>query len=554
MSELLGITVEDLVATATQRRARIPSEIGAFVALEAAEALAEGPASVRASDVRIADDGTISVFAPPNSATSDDAARAVVAMLSELLAASGTGVPRALVTLVEQGPSSGRWDLGSLRDDLEASLVPLNRAAARRVLSRMLRDVRRPRVETVTPPPPPPDDGTLDAQLDALLDSEDLAPPPRSADDLDAELDATISELDAPDVAPVARSYAPRPIERAPEPIAPEPIAPERIAPRPLRAQPVAERPSAPIERAPEPDDVTLQDHDAPPARLDRGAERSAGSPEVARRGRDAVAPRSELDDRSEQLETLGGELDRPRKRGGSLGWILAFLALLTATAAALAVMRPDLVDRALGRPAPPPPDPGPTEEDRERMLREHRARFGTLVVTGAPSRAQVLMYVGRGPALATDLPLGVALEFVAVADGRTPTRAVVPPDASWDEVEGRPRYELAMQAGSAPMAELALGPTTLPQDVGAPSGSLGDVRVITNPPGAKVYVVVGFAPSVSVENVRTDEAVELLVYSEGAPVQRVVVGPSDWVESADGGKRAEVSVPAPAPEPPRRR
>lgn len=520
MSELLGITVEELVTTAAQRKARIPSEIGAFIALETAEALAEGPARVRASDVRIADDGTISIFAPPNSATSDDAARAVVSMLSELLAASGTGVPRALVTLVDQGPSSGRWDLASLRDDLEASLVPLNRAAARRVLSRMLRDVRRPRVETVTPPPPPPDDGTLDSELDALLDGADLSPS-RTADDLDAELDATISELDAPDSDPLAvRSYAPPPIERAPEPIAPEPIAPRPIERRPIEHRAAEHRPP---ERAPDPDDATLQDAEPP------------------------RAPRPRIE-RADELETLGGDLDRPRKRGGSLGWILAFLALLTATAAALAVMRPDLVDRALGRPPAPPPDPGPTEADRERMVREHRARFGTLVVSGAPSRAQVLMYVGRGPALATDLPLGVALEFVAVADGRTPTRALVPPDASWEEVEGRPRYELAMQAGSAPMEELALGPTTLPQDVGAPTGSLGDVRVITNPPGAKVYVVVGFAPNVSVENVRTDEAVELLVYSEGAPVQRVVVGPSDWVESADGGKRAEVTVPPLAP------
>ncbi|MCZ7686927.1 MAG: hypothetical protein M5U28_52560 [Sandaracinaceae bacterium] len=107
MSELLGVTVEDLVAMAKQRRARIPSEIGAFLALEVCEALIDGPAAVRTTDVRIADDGTISVFAPPHSATTDEAARSVVAMLGALLVAAGTGVPRSLVALIEKGALVG---------------------------------------------------------------------------------------------------------------------------------------------------------------------------------------------------------------------------------------------------------------------------------------------------------------------------------------------------------------------------------------------------------------------------------------------------------------
>ncbi|MBZ0117690.1 MAG: hypothetical protein K8H88_11880 [Sandaracinaceae bacterium] len=143
MSELLGVTVDDLVASANAREVRIPSEIGAFVALEVSEALLSGPARVRSSDVRIAEDGTISVFVPPGSATSEEAARSVALMLSSLLSAAGTGVPKGLAALLSRGPSSGRWELSTLRDDLEAALVPLNRAAARRVLSRMLREGRR---------------------------------------------------------------------------------------------------------------------------------------------------------------------------------------------------------------------------------------------------------------------------------------------------------------------------------------------------------------------------------------------------------------------------
>ena len=90
---------------------------------------------------------------------------------------------------------------------------------------------------------------------------------------------------------------------------------------------------------------------------------------------------------------------------------------------------------------------------------------------------------------------------------------------------------------------DLALGDTRLPQNVGSPTTELGTVRVVTSPPGAKVYVLVGFSPSVIVENVRTDEAVELLVYHEGHPVSRHVIGPSDWQEAADGAKSAILEV-----------
>lgn len=536
MSELLGITVEDLVATATQRKARIPSEIGAFVALEVCETLSDGPARVRPKDVRIADDGTISVFALPHSATEEEAARSVVALLGALLVAAGTGVPRGLVALLERGPTSGRWDLASLRDDLEASLVPLNRAAARRVLSRMLRDVRRPPSSQRPPstlPEPPPSDASLDAQLDELLEGSAApaaaSPPPAAiAAALDAELDATISELDAVRLEQSATNGAGR-------------DAPKRPATTPSTsgARAFARASDAPVE----PDDATMYD-DAGPSPIPSAAR----TPGEGAPSRGSTANESTLD-----LDTLGAELERAPKRGGALGWLLAFVALIAVTTAALAVMRPDLVDRALGRAPSTAPDPGPSAADHERMLREHRGRFGTLTVTVSPPRAQVLMYVGRGPALATDLPVGVAHEFVAIADGRAPTRAVVPPDATWESVDGRPRYELAMQTGAEPMEELALGATMLPRDIGTPTGALGDVRVITNPPGAKVYVVVGFAPDVTIENVRTDEAVELIAYIDGSPIERVVIGPSDWEEDPDGSKRASASISL-EPEAPRRR
>ena len=506
MSELLGTTIEELIGTMKERRVRIPSEIGAFIALEICEALLEGPAAVRTTDVRIADDGTISVFAPPGSATSEEAARAVVALLGSLLVAAGTGVPRVLVGLLEEGPSSGRWDLSSLRDDLEASLVPLNRAAARRVLSRMLREARKPRSSApARPDSPPPGDPTLDSQLDDLLGGPDepVAEPPS----IDADLDATLADLEG-DIAAEERTIA----EESP------PAFEEEKAEEP----PTKKRKRYPSQAATQP----RMQLDAERAERRKAAEESTG-----------------LD-----LDQLGAELDKKR-RGSALPWILAFAAILAATAAAVALTRPDLVDAMLGRPPPPPPPEGPTEEDLERERRERLGHYGTLTVQAIPADSQVLLYVGRGPAEAEELPQGVAHEFVAIADGRAPARAFIPADGEW--AEGR--YELAMQAGTAEMAEedLDLGETTLPRDaLGAPTGALGTARVITNPPGAKVYLLIGYSPTVVVENVSTDEAVELLIYHEGHPVAREVLSPSSWEVTADGTKRAQVSVTLEGAEP----
>ena len=51
-----------------------------------------------------------------------------------------------------------------------------------------------------------------------------------------------------------------------------------------------------------------------------------------------------------------------------------------------------------------------------------------------------------------------------------------------------------------------------------------------------KAKQLVGFSPQVTVENIATDEPIELLVYHEGHPVERALVGPSDWQILEDGG------------------
>jgi len=545
MGDLLGVTVQELVGVLKKKHARLPFEIGAFVALETCEALLKGPARVSPSDVRVTEDGAVSVFAPPNSASGDEAARSVVAVLAHVLVAAGPGVPPVLLDLVEHGPSDGRWDLSRLRDELEASLVPLNRGAARRVLSRMLREARRDGAGRTAFPETEPDD--VDAELDALIgvpgDEEDEpspAPGGNGAGDAvagpaaDAHggggSAAAYEEVPFEEMATIERPAVPQPPAAPVVPVAPAasaaPAAPDLDddfddatakarrgeLPKGRRASPV------PREREPEPD-----------------RRRTPWRAEVAPRAR-----RSDVD-------VSGMEEMRPR-RGKALLWAVIFLLLIGALVGGVAWLRPDAVDRFLGREAPEDRIAAELAEERARAQREleedHARRFGNLVVSVSPPRAQVLLFVGRGPAVAHQLPPGLAHEFIAIADGRVPTRAVVPPDAQWEETEEGPRYELAMQTGEAEMAADAfdLGATRLPREMGEPLPELGSVRIVTNPPGAKVYQLVGFAPSVRIESLNIERPHELLIWHEGHAPERVVVGPSDF-RDAEGEHLAEIRV-----------
>ena len=547
MGDLLGVSVEELVSVLKKKHARLPFEIGAFVALEACEALQKGPAKVSPSDVRVTDDGVVSVYAPPNSATAGEAARSVVGVLAHVLVAAGAGVPPVLLDLVEHGPSDGRWDLARLRDELEASLVPLNRQAARRVLSRMLREARRE--APAHSAGPDAETGHVDAELDALIGGGDEAPaaakaaPARGAFADDEAPTRERPRAPAVGLLDLEESTADeRPAQGILGSVPWGSGGRERVPasePPPARehADPDSERPPAWSDP---PADFDIDIREAPMAEPVRTVPPPSRSSKVDRQIAAPATPRADLDlDRLEEGAT---------SKGSGLLWAVVFLVLIGALVGGVVAFRPDIVDRFLG--APPPEEAAAERLAEERaqaqaeLNEQHARRFGNLVVRASPPRAQVLLFVGRGPAISPPLPVGVAHEFIAIADGRSPTRAVVPKDAQWEETDDGPRYELAMQTGDDEMTfeSLVLGPTRLPRDMGTPEPTLGTVRVVTNPPGAKVYQLVGFAPDVRIESLPTDQPHELLVWLEGYEPERAVVGPSDFRE-VDGEQVAEISV-----------
>lgn len=531
MSEL-GATIEELVRTLKARRVRVPAEIGTFVALECAEHLLDGPALVTMKDVRLSEDGFVSLFVTPGSASEEASAQSLVTMLASLLVAAGTAVPAPLIGIVESGGPTGPQALAELRDMLEAALVPLNRQAARRVLSRMIREARRPATERPTAAA----SAGLDDAIDALLDGEATARYPATFDPGPASGPAPARSHASsrppvlrPPSRPVERPSPPaeelsRPVEEPPPSVVP-PVAPAE----PVVAPPAAQLPVAsPVVAVPI--GATAESRAAPRAAALRAA------PEQGPR-----APRPiELTD----------DLPPPSRGGGAWLVLATVVAGIAVAALVVARQRPDLVDRALGRPSadaqpdaavrPPPP-----------------IEAGTLEVRSTPAGAQVFLFVGRGPAVVDDLPSGVAHEFLVVAEGRAPQRVIVPPDATWETSESGRRYELAAQAGppieeGVDPASVPLGPSLMPREPGSP-GDLGSVRVVTNPPGAKVFMLIGFTPDVHVENLPTDQAYELLVWAEGHRLERALVGPSDWAGEGSA-QTASVDVALEALPPPRRR
>lgn len=618
--EQVEVSVEELLRGLRERGVPLPFEIGAFIALEVSEQMLDRPMRIDAREVGIGDVGEVLCPVRGAPVSEESAVRSLVVLLSELLVLSPPGVPAMLLELVERGPSGGQFTLDRLRDDLEASLVPLNRGATRRVLARLCRDARRSAAERESEGPAP-EASDIDAQFDALIgatpgpaasragssssaprgsfareddgaSARDSAFGPRSerpSPDRDAALRALRTAAAVgdtrsgrePDALSGARGATPRargiesevwsdPASRSGPPEGREPRGRSARAGddartiEPHRARSLAR--DEPLEHG--------DDRDSAPGRSARPSERHAvraSERNRRRRRRSSIepsepalrsgapdAPRSGRAARSSEYPELARHGARPpsRRLNGAddlladvpdhraSRWPAVFGALMVLGAAGLVGAYLALgqagARRALG--LLPVSEPAPMT--KEVALAALKQPAGELRVDSNPARAQVLLRIGTGPAVATDLAVGVAQEFVALADGFAPARALVPANATWEEGGGQRRYELAVQA-SQPLASgvpIELGPTLLPRDVGTPTGELGSVRVVTTPRGAKVYQLIGFTPDVRVENLPLDQPYELLISLPGHTLVQRLVEPSDFSDSA-GGRVAQLRV-----------
>ncbi len=485
-----GTTAAELLRVLVHKKTRLPAEIGTFVVLEGCERLLDvGPLAVSLESIWVAEDGSVSLLSAPivDEASS---ARALHRGLASLLVASGPMLTPTLMRLVEEGPRGGQWSLRQLRDDLEATLVPLNRNASRRVLARFVRETRDASAGDVGLGRSPGFQD-LDSELSALL-SGGLAVPDISSRELDATVREPIEEVGMErgevhffDSAQETSGHS------APQGAFPGP------APRttPMSAAPLPLKVSRPQAKA-----RALHQSTLPP-----------------------------------------GASKRP-PAGRGLGLALLFVALALGLCALTFVLRPQAFDRLLGRevvsvvqaPKAPPASPA-------------LPRAGDLRIRVSPERAQVLRFIGRGPVSLPHVPQGLAQEFVATMDDSMPTRVVLPADAEWEKAAptAASTHELAMQLRPKQPSDvpLDLGDSLLPSNLGQSRGEAGTVRIVTTPKGAKVYQLVGFAPEARIENIALTDAQELLIFRKGYIPQIKVVAPSDFVPDANGRPTADISV-----------
>ena len=512
-----SVTAEELLRALVRLKTRLPAEIGTFLILEACEQLlSSGPCLLTLATIRVSEDGAVELADAP-AAAEQASARALHRDLTSLLVASGPAPTPALMRLVEEGPRGGVWSLNQLRDDLEASLVPLNRNASRRVLARLVREV----------------------QAEQRISPRLAAGP--TFQDLDSELNSFLGNEPEP--------------QREDEPTSPVQSSAPGREPKRERDATIRE----PIEEVGDTSgDLLFEDHDANLRRSSGTHVKTALEPFPASAPRmtpmsAAPPPRKHVPvnvrmPRPSQPQSLPPGASMRPSQGKGLWLGIGFIGLTLALAAATFVLRPEALDRLMGKaPEVVKPAPAPAAPPAPRA--------GDLVIRLEPERAQVLRYLGRGPVNVPHVPLGVAQEFVATMEGFAPTRLVVAPDAEWERTPDGARLEIAMQLGpkAAPEAALELGPSQMPLQVGTPQGALGTVRIVTTPKGAKIYQLVGFAPQARIENLPLESTQEILAFHKGYVPQTKVVAPSDFVVTMGGRPTAELNITlAPAPKPAR--
>lgn len=463
MSVAGSVSVDDLIRALDRKSATLPAEIAAFVAFSACESMLEqGPRELsEPAQVRISESGVVALQGPPCEEAAG--ARSLHRVLVVMLEAAGSKLPAALARLRDR-PQQELNSLRSLLDQLEATLVPLNRTASRRVLARFAREAGLPRLEPVT----------VGATLNALLAEE------RPAND-----------------APRARSL--------------EPDA------RPLQVDLLD---GLDLDG----DEHYLETKVGPASRMSGLEEGTSTRASV----RPSMAPGSaSLRSQASGLEELGSPGSSRKVFIGFSLVALAVLIVIAATSIRDENTRQELLQAeaaaAIAELSPAPSAP----------------EAGDLRVHVSEPNAQVLRFLGQAPLSVDKLPVGVAHEFVATAEGHQPTRALVAANAEWEATAAGARYELAMQLAEGSDA-LELGPSRLTSQ-GSASGS-GTIRVVTTPRGARVYQLVGFSPEVKVENLPLEGPTELLIYREGfVPVLRTLQ-PSDF--TPQGERRvAELAV-----------
>lgn len=140
MSAIEGsVTLEDVFAVVEAKRVPLAPELAGYLTLEIADGSDAGGGDVDPRTVFISEEGTVALVRPKSNPAVGDAETSVRTILAKLLDASGSATPALGVAAKRKTPSG----MPALVEELEAALIPVNRAAGRRALARLAREVKR---------------------------------------------------------------------------------------------------------------------------------------------------------------------------------------------------------------------------------------------------------------------------------------------------------------------------------------------------------------------------------------------------------------------------
>lgn len=134
-----SVTLEDIFSVVEAKRVPLAPELAGYLTLEIADGTQGTGGDVDPKTVYVSEEGTVALVRPKKDALSGDPETSVRGILAKLLDASGSATP-ALTAAARRKSGTG---MPALVSELEAALIPVNRAAGRRALARLAREVKR---------------------------------------------------------------------------------------------------------------------------------------------------------------------------------------------------------------------------------------------------------------------------------------------------------------------------------------------------------------------------------------------------------------------------
>ncbi|MDP9151518.1 MAG: hypothetical protein M3O36_16480, partial [Myxococcota bacterium] len=134
-----SVTLEEVFAVVGSKRAPLAPELAGYLALEITERADPEGGDIDPKNVFVSEEGTVALVTPKRESRLGDAESSIRAALAKLIEASGSQTP-ALAAACKRKSGVG---LTTLAQELEAALIPVNRAAGRRALARLAREVKR---------------------------------------------------------------------------------------------------------------------------------------------------------------------------------------------------------------------------------------------------------------------------------------------------------------------------------------------------------------------------------------------------------------------------